>query len=443
MSTEPRPVNRRARTARIIIAALTLAVLGLLAVVVRLAWPATYPEGPWAELAPEEVGAPWTSSDETYRAPESDRLDDGWHALNAAMREKDREAFLAFASGEAKEQMARWWDNTSQIGWETAYMLPASGHREPVREVFLGAELAFSASPARGSGSPDAGLRLTQGFPYHVTVEGERRDLQITSLEPVYEMPWDQGELHVVTREHVVLYGLADEADLVEAAADEAERAAVIALESIERLSGQTYADGFVSAITNDEDRFLQWQWSPGIDAAGFARPTSRPFPSDYLPVDVAVGEESSGMLVTLGPGSADQRLSTFVHEFGHALHYIAQPVEGGWGDLSASEGFARFFEEYSGVEDIYYDFRVKNIVATEGLDSFSADALRDAGNPDRVAIAYAAAGLYFKFVDETGGDAWQIALDAFHSGAGLEAAIGSAGPEFSESAWQAWVASL
>src|SRR5699024_121837 len=182
VSTQPRPVNRRARTARIVIAALTLAVLGLLAVVVRLSWPATYPEAPWAELPPEEAGAPWTSSDDTYRAPESDRLDgwhalntamrekdreaflafasgeaaelpeegaeapwtesdatdqaeesdrrDGWHALNPAMREKDREAFLAFASGEAEEQMARGWDNTSRIGWDTAYMLPAGGHSE-------------------------------------------------------------------------------------------------------------------------------------------------------------------------------------------------------------------------------------------------------------------------------------------------------------------------
>src|SRR5699024_9212508 len=52
--------------------------------------------------APRGGGAPWTSSDDTYRAPESDRLD-GWHALNTAMREKDREAFLAFASGEAEE----------------------------------------------------------------------------------------------------------------------------------------------------------------------------------------------------------------------------------------------------------------------------------------------------------------------------------------------------
>jgi len=443
VSTETKPGNRRARTAQIIITTLTLTVLGLLAVAVKLSWPKTYPDAPWAELPQEEVGTPWTWSDETYRAAEPDRLDEGWQALNTAMQEKDRAAFLGFAAGAAKEQMARWWDNTSAIGWDTAYMLPAAGYGEPVREVFLGAELAFSASPARGSGNPDAGLRLTQGFPYHVTAEGEGLDLRITSLEPVYEMPWDEGELHVVTRGHVVLYGLTDEANLVEATADEAERAAVIALESIEQLSGETYADGFVSAITNNEDRFLAWQWSPGIDAAGFARPTNRPFTSDYLPVDVAVGEKSSGMLVMLGPGSADHRLSTFVHEFGHALHYIAQPVESGKSDISASEGFARFFEEYSGVEDIYYDFRVKNIVATEGLESFSVDALRDAENPDRVAIAYAAAGLYFKFVNETGGDAWQVALEAFQSRGGLETAIGSAGSEFGESAWQAWVASL
>src|SRR5699024_9694447 len=128
-----------ARTARIVIAALTLAVLGLLAVAVRLSWPATYPEAPWAELPPEEAGAPWTSSDDTYRAPESDRVD-RWCALTTAMREKDREAVLAFASGEAEEQLARCWDSAARVGWDTAYVLPAGGHSEPVREGCLGAE---------------------------------------------------------------------------------------------------------------------------------------------------------------------------------------------------------------------------------------------------------------------------------------------------------------
>src|SRR5699024_846435 len=136
---------------------------------------------------------------------------------------------------------------------------------------------------------------LTQGFPYDVETQGKGMDLQIISLTPIYEMPWDQGELHVAKREHVVLYGLQDEAALIDATADEAERGAAIALEAIERLSGETYAEGFVSAITDDEDRFLEWRWTEGIEAAGFAHPTNRPFESDYLPIDVATGEESSG----------------------------------------------------------------------------------------------------------------------------------------------------
>src|SRR5699024_4481465 len=136
-----------------------------------------------------------------------------------------------------------------------------------------------------------------------------------------------------------------------------------------------------------------------GIEAAGFARPTNRPFESDYLPIDVATGEESSGMLVVMGPRSANQRLSTFVHEFGHALHYIAKPVRGGLGDTPATEGFARFFEEYSGVEDVFFDHRVKDRVAAEGLDAFSIEALRDVDDQERVSLAYSAAGLYFKFV--------------------------------------------
>lgn len=438
--------NRRARRLQIGIIATTLVIVGAI-LFASIGTRHGGPVGEWQEVtSSSDSMTPWVFSDLTYPdrfgSIEGDEHP-GWAALNEAMQNHDREAFLSFGAGEAKEQMARWWDNTTKIGWDTAYMLPhVDLSSDPVEYVFLGANLAFSATPPRGAGSEDGGLLLTQGFPYRVTFEEEGADLTITSLEPTHYMPWDEGEIHVAERDHVVLYGMADEAALVDANADLAEEMAVRALEAIGTLAGDLHVEGFVSSITDEQQRFGEWQWEPNDDVAGFARPTSRPNPSPYLPENVATGDRTSGGLVSMGPRSADQRADTFVHEFAHILHYVGRPT-GSRGDSRGYEGFARFFEEYAGIKDIRTDDAVKRAVAEEGFGAFDVEALRDRDDLTRVNVAYAAAGLYFKFVHERGEDVWDFALETIRPYYDFEGASFALGPDFSEPEWQAWVAGL
>src|SRR5699024_3309058 len=118
-----------------------------------------------------------------------------------------------------------WWENTSKIGWETAYIVPEPRYVDegPEFEVMVGADLGFPATAPRGTGNPDAGLLLTQALPYVVTAEEEGEDLSITSFTPVHPMPWDEEGMHVARRDHVVLYGAGDEADFIDSHVDQAE----------------------------------------------------------------------------------------------------------------------------------------------------------------------------------------------------------------------------
>src|SRR5690606_22802947 len=125
-----------------------------------------------------------------------------------------------------------------QIGWKTGYIDPIEEIAQDM-QVLLGVDFTFSASPLRGTGDEEAGLTMLHGFVYDITTEGSEDGLVITSLTPQHPMPWDDGEIYAVHNEHVVHYGLADERNLVDATADEAERTAKIALEAVQRLGGE------------------------------------------------------------------------------------------------------------------------------------------------------------------------------------------------------------
>lgn len=167
--------------------------------------------------------------------------------------------------------------------------------------AFLGAGLAFSSRTLRGSGDLDAGYRLTQGFGYDITTTGDGDDLRLTAFEPWMPMPWDEGPLHVAKRDHVVLYGMADESELVEATADTAEQGAVLAIETITDLGGSVPMSGFVSGMTADQDRMDRWQFGDDVPEgdphiAGYATATNRPFNrSDLFESDIAVGDRPRG----------------------------------------------------------------------------------------------------------------------------------------------------
>ena len=355
--------------------------------------------------------------------------------MNAAMLAKDRDGFLAHTTGDATAQLGQWWDNTQQIGWDTAAITPWDD-----TTVLLGAQLAFAAHPERGSGDEDAGLQLIQGFYYSVTWE----ENLLSSITPYYEpMPWDEGPIHVARAEHVVLFGAADEAALVDATLADAEAGAVRALDFVDSLGTDLPADGFVSAVTDSDERMYRWQYGSGegweMEVAGFAMPTSRPArPEPWLDPVIATGDGTSGTVVALGPKSTQGRESIFTHEFLHALHNTAAPRSEQSPTFASAEGFAEWGTSRAGIGETYYTYpEVKEAIASSGAAAFSDEALR----AREAWIAYSAAASYYEFVDRNGGNAWRLALDSQSTGEPLPTLSVKQNPALTEAAWQAWVA--
>ncbi len=442
------PKNRAARAVQIAIAAIGASILAVTVAYGAVFWPRTPVDGPAGDVP---IGwAPWAAN------LRSSPADVTFAQMNAAMREKDRDKFLAQATGQAAEQLALWWDNSMAMGWNVAAIAPTDLDLDENgnAEVVLGAQYVFAAHPERGSGDRDAGLQLIQGFTYTVTFEpgsdrgrsfdqyeqtDEPEAATILSVVPTYEPnPWDEGSIHVAMRDHVVLIGMSDEADLVERNADVAEQSAVIALDAIRALGGEPTQDGFVSAITDDPERFSRWQYGQGtpwdMDVAGYARPALRPnLPERFIDPQIATGTDTSGTLVVMGPLSADSRESTFVHEFAHALHNTAAPGSFVAPPAAVMEGFARYVQWESGVADRgYLRQEVKDAVAADGTGAFSDELLRsqDAG------IAYDAAGSYYAYAASTGTSVWRLAIDAVIGGG-----FGVDSDDVVVSEWQAWVA--
>lgn len=450
------------RTAQVAIALVGVLALVATALTIIVAWPRVPATGPVADLPARY--APWL--DVEGATPETAL----WTSMNDALRAKDRDAFLANATGDAVAQLSRWWDNTTAIGWDTAAISPTGGEDTSAgtQVVVLGAQFGFAAHPVRGSGNADADLDLIQGFAYTVTfapaadgsTESRPRSFdrynddgtlkeevieprKIASIVPTTSPnPWDDGDLHVAKRDHVVLFGLSDEASLVEQTADLAETSATTALDTVRAMGGDLPQEGFVSAITGDESRFVRWRYGarePGeMKAAGFARATLRPVaPATWLDSTIATGYDTSGTLVVMGPRSTDQRESTFVHELAHALHFTAAPSLLTSDPQAVMEGFARYTEWAAGVEEPgLSDPRVASAIAEKGADAFNDEALSSAD----AWIGYEAAGSYYEFVAEKGHSPWQMALQTRNGFAGL---VGYAemNPDVSIAAWQEWAA--
>ncbi|WP_040167686.1 hypothetical protein [Microbacterium gorillae] len=360
-----------------------------------------------------------------------------WDELNTALAEKDRAGFLAHASGAAAQALARWWDGTTAIGWDTAAITPWDD-----ATVVLGAELAFAPSSARGSGTPDAGLDLLQGSYYRVTWDDSGA---LATFEPYFApLPWDGGPLHVARAEHVVLFGASDEAALIDAELATAEQSAVLALDELKALGGQVPVTGFLAAITDSTERLTRWHFGDDAEwdmaVAGFAGSAFRP-PRDepWLPARIATGEVSSGTIVCLGPLSRDQRVETFTHEFLHALHYAAVSTGATGAPQAVMEGFAEFATARSGADaDRSTDSRVTAAIADRGTAAFSDEALRSTD----AWIAYAAAASVYAWVADAGGDPWRLAVTAQSEAQDLMTAAAAQNPALTPAAWQAWATS-
>ena len=437
--------ERRAKRGRLIarlcLAAATVVVLALAAGAVAILSPRVLPVGAASDL-PSNGLESWSRSDDRLG------LSQAWLDLNQAMADGDREAFLSFADEGAREPLARWWDGTKAIGWDLGYAIPGArfdeGSNEPIDQLTLGAQLAFSAEADRGSGVQSAGLKLTQTFAYDVVYSvDEEEELKIASLEPTADswMPWDDGEVYVAKGEHVVLFGMKSEQALIDATIGEAEASAELALETVRKLGGDPPVDGFVAAITDDPEAFSRWYGTDQavFEVAGIAKTT--PMPSaDVLEIDseIATGDGNSGMLVTMSPASRDDRTSTFVHEFGHVIQQSAVPGESTMQTHRAEkmEGFARFFENTAGVGPGYFrDPRTAENILNLGEGALSETIF----NSDDTHLFYSAAGSYYQFVADTGGDPWKIALRANS----IESLVGlgeEQGAQFGVAQWQDWV---
>ena len=433
---------------RLLIAAISVVVAAALAsVAFVIAFPASPETGASADFATAVEADPW-GTDGGF--DEFTLYDAAWAEMNAAMRSGDRDAFLAHAEGEAETQLAQWWDQSKQLGWEDGYIQPVTTD-DGAHEALVGLELPFTAAPVRSSGRSDAGQKLLHGTSYTIETTGEGADLKITSFAPAgAPNPWDEGPLYVQEREHVVLFGLESEQSLVDANIDAAEDAAALSLETARQLGAETPQDGFISAITDDPERFTEWAFGEAepsvISAAAVTRPTLRPYlPTDLIEPSVATGRENSGSYVVIGPGASDQLMPTFVHEFAHAMHFAAVPDSGMFRSHAVLEGFARYLETASGAEDrSLVTPEVQQLVAAAGEDAI-ADSRFDSTD---AAAAYDAAGSYYQFVAESGGDPWALAVAAKREDAGL-AVLGSLpmvgakmDPAYSAENWIAWVQS-
>lgn len=412
--------SRRTRAAWLISGA---AVLLAGALTTTLTWPAHVDPGR-AAAAPAVEAA-----DATGR-------DDVWRRANAALTADDREAFLAVAVGDARAELAQWWDSTAALGRTTAVLTPWDD-----AYVYLGAALDHAPHLARGSGVDDAGLTQLQGSYYDTTWDGD----QIATLSPTPSpAPWDETALTAVRADGVTLYAASDEAHLLEADLPIAQDASHRARQVISDLGATPTLDGFLVGLTDDDARMARWQFGDhggwGMTVAGFALPALRPStPEPWIPAEVATGDGSSGALLVLGPSSADQRLETYTHEFIHALHYAAAPHSEQPLEIAIDEGFAEWATARTGVtDDLFDDPMVRDAIATRGTAAYSDEAIRSAD----AWIAYAAAASYFAFVDATGGDAWRLAVDAARSGGTLADAAARLDPAYDAAAWQAWISS-
>lgn len=418
--TSDRPTRRITPQALWIVAATLILLIG--GTVTAMTWPAP------VSAADAPTPSPTTVT-------EDQRENQRWIAINDALAAGDREAFLAQSTGTARDTLARWWDGTKAIGWDTAVMTPWD---ETI--VYLGARLTHAPAPVRGDGTEDAGLALLQGGYYETTWQ----DGLIATITPYAQpKPWDESAIHAIAGAGVTVFGRADEAGLIDATLPVAERAAAAALAEVRALGGTVPVSGFLVAVTDDDAALARWQFGDGqvwdMEIAGFAMPTNRPAEAaPWIAPTVAVGPAHSGTITAVGPLSADERLDTLTHEFIHVLHHAATASATDAAPVSVAEGLANWVTSRALDTRASFDYPdVRDAVATRGVDAFSDEQMRDAD----AWIGYAAAESFYAYIAAAGGDPWALAVSAENSGESLPAAALRQNAAFTADAWAAWVA--
>ena len=382
--------------------------------------------------------------------------------MSQAMLDGDREAFVSFGEGDARDQLAKIWDGTKAIGWtvgsaEQTYngLYPSEDDvREPLPEgedlftypdpvgVDFAFDLGFTATQAdtvypdlseeeydEALANDDPALEgevknfiMTQQFRYAITVTGDYTGdtMRITSLEPLAAQPWDHPDgVAVEKRDNAVIYGFAADRAAVEAAADDVQTAALAVLEDQGGMFPRVSHPGFPVFLTTDNERFRTAAYGgvPGAlesqtgTEAGLAK-TFQGANLNWHTRDEAQlydGLGVSGVLLMLNQSTDDPVLRTSVHEMTHALHNTGQ--DGSWSNF-VGEGSA---ERMVGVEGYATAVEDKLVAPIDGLNKTMAPDIRSAineasdpgqlvsaeafANPETVHRAYAVAGNYMTFL--------------------------------------------
>lgn len=390
--------------------------------------------------------------------------EDIYSAMSRAMLEDDREDFLRWAEGPARDQLAQIWDGSKEVGWtvglidsvyEDDYNYDAESY-DPSRPLPNGMRIAFDlgfthtrAAADEDGPKPDcvASLEscgiLTQSFDYDVIVDGgdgSRGSYRIIEIAARTPMPWDDKDgVYAVHSENSVLFGYADEADAIDAIAGDIQTAAAGVLQTEVATSGYSSVPGFPAFYSGNNERYQGAVYGVGEHRKEVARDWEEAGVTLVsVPLDVTHGAyelaEKRGVLLELGMfGGQSGSLAAFngekiasggqtplrvaAHEFAHALemttfsHMIFGETSSE--DLAfsfGSEGYARYIEDlvaspHDGVQLTLNPNVRAAIVATPdaGLQGLvGAGAFRESATSP---MAYDAAGNYFAFLAANGVD--------------------------------------
>ena len=441
----------------------------VIAVVAVFALPSLMDRGPGGDPTPTDgqsqqpddgFGQPNTSPSGTFT---------GEHmlaAMNEALTERDRGAFLRFFEGEALTQLSLWWDNMDVLQWSVGAISLAPGQLDSYADdtitlrVTLGAVTAGSPTIPESSDHPAAGLGYAPSNIYTATIRvtDDGASGVISGWETVgTAAPWDLEPLYAVVTESSVMAGYADERELIDRLAPLGDVGASWVIEAFERETGVANAQRFTTFVTEDDARFNSWfiaetqGWI--ADRAGTMFPQRRPYAGEHVQPSIAVGGPSTnaGGVLTIGPNGIlygpEDTQDTIVHEFVHALHTTNVPQQS-WPGSPVMEGWATYNEGlFTGDGEFArsgtYVGRMVRMCLEENPFEGQFPTQEDFTPVETVHCAYTLSGTMYAYAASLGVDVYEAADLALLAGDALpEAVTAMGGPVLDPDAWWGWLQS-
>lgn len=445
------PVPGSARSGRINRIILIPTVLCLVLILVGLwnKWP-SYSSKSWQEPT-GSLNLPWHDSADEHRGDKNP-----WFEINQALKNQDKDAFLSFGEGQAREAMALWWDNSSTLGWDFALITPEVSHPRPAPEdastVILASNLGFPASPPWARGNPHAGQNFLHAAQYEIEATGSGSTLKIKSLVPKTVSPLDESDFYAAKRENVILYGKADEKSFIDAKADEAQEEAETALGAVAGFTDEHFVEGFSAAVTSDEETLERWT----ADTSDFMLSTQQPYgllldqpkraqtlildhDQASVPLEAYLLATPEIVFDTTFFESARWDFELAFIRSSILLTYYGTPIP----DLidPVTEAFVRYLSAQS-KGDIPLSSETKSLIESRGVGAVSTHFSGEDTDAEFTRNVEAMMN-YFQFLDHTGEDPWDTFLEAQRSSTEVVSIAHNRSGRQSVEEWLNWVADL